>query len=121
MSRNWQRERHMEKVELWVCKICDKDYTTKSSLNRHFSTVHEPPKQKQIQYSPRAMVPYRAPSPDYVCHICGNDFASQGNLTRHLNTIHGRGNTSVSNSTKMVHNNNQTNIYINMYKPRFYN
>ena len=70
----------------YVCKQCNHEAATQSSLRKHFQSSHEGV--KSAQGSPTHHINLMHGGVEYACDQCDYQATQQGNLKRHIQSIH---------------------------------
>ena len=70
------KNKHTDKTELNICEICNKNYSSKGTLDRHIKDVHSSNKESCTLNNV------------YQCVKCSRTFSNSGELEKHINELH---------------------------------
>jgi KRAB domain-containing zinc finger protein len=74
---------HEKKKKFFKCEICEKNFSDKSNLNKHISSVHEDKK-------------------PFKCELCEFSSSLKGNLNNHIKSVHQKKKTFNSEMTMQL-------------------
>ena len=89
-------ETPQQEKALFPCPACDKKYTNKGNVKRHYESIHapnqeaKPPSDKEDDVEPEQEL--------YSCDVCGKSYLTDGHLQDHYSKVHGRKETLVDTS-----------------------
>ncbi|KAI8431542.1 hypothetical protein MSG28_016037 [Choristoneura fumiferana] len=105
------RSNNSSRAEVWCCRECSREFSSRQGLNCHITTMHERarPSRETPELERFGQLSMRS-SDRFQCTRCGSDYATQGNLNRHLREYHGAG----ASAAPRVNVRSQTNVQNNV-------